>query len=160
MKVYNLLCIIKLATVVIGTAIFVNARSKSSDDEKSVYNQRFDEISSEGRFYRINASQSQESPTNEVLDSTSSTFELVFRILYAVLEIYIFACINSLFSEIDEETNPKGSQISINHQQPLTTTYGHQVHYNATPHFVQPGPSYAQPGCSNVTVIPLHASNR
>lgn len=200
MVVYRFLCLIKLVAVVIGTAFFLmDAKASKSNDQKSVSNRNFYDNSNEDRDAWISAvsGRNQTEQRNLTTESTkpTKTLAIVFQILYAVLEIYIYSCITSLFLEIEEETKPKEAQIVFNQQQP-ETSQGHQPYYNESLHPVQPprspvfrppnSPAYQphspahqmhspahqprspghialspnQPGCSNVTIIPLHARNR
>lgn len=167
MGVYKVLCTIKFVVVAINSTLFVmRVRASRMEDtnSESHTNHNFDEMSSDSRFVRIYGAsgKNQSQDINPAFEDSKipKTFEMVFVIIYAVLEIYIYACIKSLYSDIEEESNPKGSQVSINPQQPLTTSHVHHPHYNATPHPVQPAYYYPQPSCSNVTVIPLQATNR
>lgn len=189
MVVYKLLCCIKLVTVIIGTAEYVlNAMPSKSDGQKSISNRNFDEYSNEDWIARVSSrNRSEEKILTTESPKPTRTLEIVFQILYAVLEIYIYACIKSLYFEIEDETKPKGTEVVINHHQQPVTSQGHQPHYIASLHPVQPPHSpgfhpqnspvhrpYSpaaqqlnsparspnQPGCSNVTIIPLHARNR
>lgn len=165
MKVYHILCFVKLAFIVIfSTLLLLNANSEpSSDDQQRV--SHFEATSRDGRWIRdgevSGMNQSHKMTLSEGVQDLKTedtgfikSFGSISKILYLVLEVYIYACINSLFLEINDDSHFKGSSISINQQQrPLVTSQGHQPLYNATLHSIQPGHSQA-------VVIPLHSPRR
>lgn len=145
MKVYHILCFIKLAAVVMFVTVLLlsgHFASRSDDQYKVVH---YDMTPAMNQSHKLIPFESD----SKAEDSSTKIYGVFPFLLYLALEIYIYACINSLFLEIDEETKPKGSTVSINQQRPLMTSQGHQPQYNATMHPIQPGPSRA-------VIIPLH----
>lgn len=159
---YHILCSIKLAASFILAAVLLlkgDLTSSSGDEKKDSYSDANSRFARTMQHYGISGLNESQKMTlleegQDTEDSGSSgSYGFFLKIFYLAMEIYIYACINSLFLDIVEESNVKGSPVPVNNQQPLMTSQSHQPQYNATLHPPQPGPY-------NTVPIPLFSPRR